>query len=185
MVARAAERGAGREPVRLAPALGVETRRARGERGTQVGADVGGEHREVVGARERRVREVHDAQVGPLGAQLSGDEGQLEVLHEHDVVRGGRLHDRVGEALVHRHECIPRVAEPQVEPRSAGVVEHPVVQEPQHAVGDDVVVHPVLFVIEVEQPYLQLEAGRDARFVRLRSRRPTSPPRSTSPRDCR
>ena len=44
-----------------------------------------GQDGEVVGTGERRVREVHDAQVGPLRAQLPGDERELVVLHEHDV----------------------------------------------------------------------------------------------------
>ncbi len=179
------ERGARRLPVRVGPAPGVESRGPRRERRAELGADVGRQYRQVVGAGEGRVGEVHDAQIGSLRAQLTGGQAELIVLHQNDLARGRALRDDVGEVLIDRNERVPSVTEAQVETRTPRAVEHPVVQEPQHAVRHDLVVHAVLFAVEVEEPHVDVEVARSCPPGPRRGRRRTSRPRSTWRRPCR
>ena len=90
-------------------------------------------------------------------AQLRAGERQLVVVHEHDVVRRGRVGRRLRERLVHRAVRLPRFAEAVVEPRAAYVVEEAVEQEPQHAVRHDVVVQGVQLGVEREQAQVDVE----------------------------
>ena len=103
--------------------------------------------------------EVGEAQVGSSRSHHARDERELVVLHEHLLTLGRALHDDVGERGVHRHVALPRLAEVAVEAGSAGEVEQAVVQEPQHLVGDHVVVQAVQRRIELEQ--VQVEPGHD------------------------
>jgi hypothetical protein len=102
--------------------------------------DVVGQHAHGVGRGERRVVEVHDAQVVAQLTQRAGDEGEVVVLHE-DGRTGGRLvGDRPGVGVVHPPERLPRRSPRAIEPGPARHVVEAVVEEPQRAVGDHVVV---------------------------------------------
>ncbi len=126
-------------------------------------AIVGGEDPDGVGAAERGVGEVRQAQVGARRAHHPRHECEVVVVHEHLLALGRGLGDDGGERRVHRHVAVPRVVEVTIEPGSPGEVEEPVVEEPQHRVRDHVVVHAVQRRVQVEQAQVEPGDRRRAR----------------------
>ncbi len=122
----------GRLPVCVPPPPRMESGGTARERLAQPLGDVGGQHAQCIGARERRVGEVGDAEVGTPGPQQFRDERELIVLHQHDVAFGGRVARGVGERRVDRHVRVPRLAEAIVELRAMDAVEQVVVHVPKH-----------------------------------------------------
>ena len=144
----------------------MESGGAAGKGRAQLLGDVGRQQPDAVGSAERRVREVHDAQVRTHGAQLRRNERELVVLHEHDVTFGRDRGRGRRERLVHRDVRVPCLTEAAVECRAAHPVEQVVEEEPEHAVGDDVVVQLVLVLVEIEQVQVDAEIVGLARFGR-------------------
>ena len=176
-----AEHVAGRLVVRARPARGVEAGRVARQRAAQVLGRVRREHADVVGPAERRVREVHDAQVGPELAQPSADERRAGSRS-----RARRRPSAAASAVASANASftvavrLPRVAEALVEARAADPVEEVVEQEPQHAVRHDVVVHRVQLGIERDAAGGRCRGRRVIPTRRPRGRRRRARPRSTS-----
>ena len=120
------------------PAVAARVVDARGEdrRGRVAQAVLGGEHRERVGADERRVGEEHEQVV--VGVEVVGERGERDA----DCVAGAALHvlldeldghvdraARAGEALLHRLRdvlgAVPDDDDDAVERQRAEGVEHP------------------------------------------------------------
>ena len=76
---------------------------------------------------------------------------QVVVLHQHHGVVGRVGHDCVGEAAVDLAVRSPALAPEGIQVRIAGEVEQPVVHEPEHLVGDDVVVAVELVGRDVDE----------------------------------
>jgi hypothetical protein len=86
---------------------------------------------------------VDEREVGSGVGQRGGHQGQLVVVHDDDRPLGGLGRHRLGERLVDGPERPPRLPPRPVEARPSSGVGQAVVEEPEGAVGDDVVVGPV------------------------------------------
>ena len=111
---------------------------------------------EQLGGRERDVQEEPDAQVGPQLPQRGGEQLQLVVLDPDRGVPAGDLGHHLGESLVDADVGLPPV------PVERGRRDHVVVQRPERAVGEALVV--VLDLTGGQTHRVQLQAVLDERL---------------------
>ena len=123
------------------PALGVEPGGARAMEAHSACATYSGSTRTELGPQNGVWVKCTMCRSGRPREHLR-DERELVVLDQHVLAVGGHVDDRLGEGPVHLDVALPRLAEAPVEAGPAGQIEQPVVQEPDHAVRDDVVVQP-------------------------------------------
>ena len=116
----------------------------------QLGRHVVGQHLEDGRRSERRVQEVHGAQVGPALGEHPTEQREVIVLHRHDVAFVGPRHDGVGHGAVVGPVALPRDPPVAVEARPVRQIEEMVVDVPQRRVGHDVVGLAVRVVVDLD-----------------------------------
>ena len=148
------------------PLVAVEAAgRVAGHAVEQFGHHVVGQHAEHVGRGERRVQEVHGAQVRARLGQHSAQEREVIVLDEHGIALARPLHDDVGHGLVVGPVALPGRPPVAVETGPVRQVEEMVVAVPERRVGHHVVGLTVGLVVdhhrEQVEPVLVHEALGD------------------------
>ncbi len=140
---------------------------------------------EHVGRGERRVQEVHRAQVRARLGQHPPEQREVVVLHEDGVALAGpRRHD-VGHRTVVGPVALPRLPPVAVEARPVRQVEEVMMAVPQRRVGDDVVGLPVGLVVDDHGQQIEPVLVHEALGDRLAVRRPHRHrgPRRAAPRE--
>ena len=159
--------------VRARPAVGVEAARHRRHRRAELRRRRrSGSTRIEFGPQNGVWVKCATRRSGRARAHDPGHERELVVLHEHDVVRRRRARATAAAKRSFTSTYAgPRVVEVAVEAGPAHEVEHPVVQEPQRAVRDDVVVEAGERGVEVEQHEVEARHADRAGAAARRGRR--------------